>query len=158
MYLLNRTYVCFKYTSGLFRFQEVYCSIFIFIPPSINYTRGFKISHMFGGNRPVCRTLIYFYLYSDSKRSVICTFSAFASSSKLFSVGECFSFIISLIVDLGTPDMIESCRTEMFLLYMISSNNIFMLLFLTKTFLLYRIFIPYKFKELSYNYSVFITS
>lgn len=88
---------------------------------------------MFGGNRPVCRTLIQFYLYSDSNKSVIRTFSAFASSSMLSSVGECFSFIISLIVDLGTPDMIESCRTEMFLLYMISSNNIFMFLFSGKS-------------------------
>ena len=92
----------------------------------------------------MCRTLIQFYLYSDSKRSVICTFSAFASSSALFSVGEYFSFIMSLIVDFGIPVMIESCRTEMFLLYIISSNNIFMFLFLTKAFLLYWKFIPAK--------------
>ena len=142
-----RTYVCFKYTTGLFRFQGVYFNIFIFIPPSINYTRGFGISHMFRRNRPVCRTLIQFYLYSDSNKSVICTFSAFASSSMLSSVGECFSFIISLIVDLGIPDIIESCRTEMFLLYMISSNNIFMFLFFAKSFLLYRIFISYKLRS-----------
>ena len=90
----------------------------------------------------MCRTLIQFYLYSDSNKSVIRTFSAFASSSILSSVGECFSFIMSLIVDLGIPDMIESCRTEMFLLYMISSNNIFMLIFLAKAFLLYRKFVP----------------
>lgn len=36
--------------------------------------------------------------------------------------------MISLIVDLGTPDIIESCRTEMFLSYIISLNNIFMIL------------------------------
>ena len=128
MYLLYRTYVCLKYTSGLFRFQEVYCSIFIFIPPSIYYAKLIKKSHISGGNRPVCRTLVHFYLYSDSNRSVIRTFSALANSSMLFNVGECFSFIISLIVDLGTPDMIESCRTEMFLSYIISLNNIFMIL------------------------------
>ncbi len=95
---------------------------------SINNTNGGYLYHTFKTNRPVCRTLIQFYLYSDSNKSVIRTFSAFASSSMLSSVGECFSFIISLIVDLGTPDMIESCRTEMFLLYIISSNNIFMIL------------------------------
>lgn len=107
------------------------------IASSIYNANGNSSYHAFKINRPVCRTLIQFYLYSDSKRSVIRTFSAFASSSMLFNVGECFSFIISLIVDLGIPDMIESCRTEMFLLYMISSNNIFMFLFLTKAFLLY---------------------
>ncbi len=110
------------------------------IASSIYNANGNSSYHTFRSNRPMCRTLIQFYLYSDSNRSVIRTFSAFASSSILSSVGECFSFMISLIVDLGTPDIIESCRTEMFLLYMISSNNIFMLLFLAKAFILYRYF------------------
>lgn len=103
------------------------------IASSIYNANGNSSYHTFRSNRPMCRTLIQFYLYSDSNRSVIRTFSAFASSSILSSVGECFSFMISLIVDLGTPDIIESCRTEMFLLYMISSNNIFMFLFSGKS-------------------------
>lgn len=65
------------------------------------------------------------YLYSDSYRSEICTFSVLASNSMLSSVGEYTSFAMLLIVDFEIPVIMDSCRTEMFLSYIILFNNIF---------------------------------
>lgn len=58
--------------------------------------------------------------------------SAFASNSMLSIVGEYFPFIILFIVDFEMLDMIDNCLTEMFLLYMISLNNIFMMVIVSK--------------------------
>ena len=66
------------------------------------------------------------YLYSDSYRSEILTSSAIAIFSRFSNVGEYLSFMILLIVDLGIPAINDSCRTEMFFLYMISPSRIFM--------------------------------
>ena len=66
------------------------------------------------------------YLYGESNRSVILTFKAFAICSRLSSVGEYFSFMMLLIVDFEIPVMLDNCRTEMLLLYMMLSSNIFM--------------------------------
>lgn len=66
------------------------------------------------------------YLYGESNRSVILTFKAFAICSRLSSVGEYFSFMMLLIVDFEMPVMLDNCRTEMLLLYMMLSSNIFM--------------------------------
>ena len=65
------------------------------------------------------------YLYGESKRSVIRTFRPVASCSNVSSRGD-FLFMISLIVDFGIPVMSDTCRTDRFLLYIISLNNIFM--------------------------------
>lgn len=72
------------------------------------------------------------YLKSDSKRSVMRILSAFASNSMLSIVGEYFPFMILFIVDFEIPDIIDNCLTEMFLLYMISLNNIFMMVIVSK--------------------------
>lgn len=56
------------------------------------------------------------------------TFSALASNSMLSSVGEYTSFAMLLIVDFEIPVIMDSCRTEMFLSYIILFNNIFMFL------------------------------
>ena len=66
------------------------------------------------------------YLYGESNRSVILIFKTFAICSRLSSVGEYFSFMILLIVDFEMPVMLDNCRTEMLLLYMMLSSNIFM--------------------------------
>ena len=66
------------------------------------------------------------YLYGESNRSVILTFKAFAICSRLSNVGEYFSFMMLLIVDFEIPVMLDNCRTEMLLLYMMLSSNIFM--------------------------------
>lgn len=76
------------------------------------------------------------YLYSDSYRSEMCTFSALASNSMLSSVGEYTSFAMLLIVDFEIPVIMESCRTEIFLLYMVWFNNIFMEILFAKLFVL----------------------
>lgn len=65
------------------------------------------------------------YLYSDSYRSEIRTFSALASNSMLSSVGEYTSFAMLLIVDFEISVIMDSCRTEIFLSYIILFNNIF---------------------------------
>lgn len=72
------------------------------------------------------------YLKSDSKRSVMRILSAFASNSMLSIVGEYFPFMILFIVDFEIPDIIDNCLTEMFLSYMISLNNIFMMVIVSK--------------------------
>lgn len=66
------------------------------------------------------------YLYGESNRSVILVFKAFAICSMWSIVGEYFSFAILLIVDFEMPVMLDNCRTEMFLLYMMLFSNIFM--------------------------------
>lgn len=76
------------------------------------------------------------YLYSDSYSSEMCTFSALASNSMLSSVGEYTSFTMLLIVDFEIPVIMESCRTEMFLSYIILFNNIFMEILFAKLFVL----------------------
>ena len=76
------------------------------------------------------------YLYSDSYRSEMCTFSALASNSMLSSVGEYTSFAMLLIVDFEIPVIMESCRTEMFLSYIILFNNIFIEILFAKLFVL----------------------
>lgn len=66
----------------------------------------------------------------------MCTFSALASNSMLSSVGEYTSFAMLLIVDFEIPVIMESCRTEMFLSYIILFNNIFMEILFAKLFVL----------------------
>lgn len=95
------------------------------------------------------------YLYSDSYRSEIRTFSALASNSMLSSVGEYTSFAMLLIVDFEIPVIMDSCRTEMFLSYIILFNNIFMFLLLTKSFLLYWKIILFIKRVLYYEFKVF---
>ncbi len=76
------------------------------------------------------------YLCSDSYKSEMRTFSALASNSMLSSVGEYTSFAMLLIVDFEIPVIMESCRTEMFLSYIILFNNIFMEILFAKLFVL----------------------
>lgn len=69
---------------------------------------------------------------------MILTFKAFAICSRLSSVGEYFSFMMLLIVDFEMPVMLDNCRTEMLLLYMMLSSNIFMEILFVK----YKFIIP----------------
>ncbi len=73
---------------------------------------------------------------------MILTFKAFAICSRLSSVGEYFSFMMLLIVDFEMPVMLDNCRTEMLLLYMMLSSNIFMQI----------LFVKYKFIILAFYY------
>lgn len=93
--------------------------------PLCNYnTHFFDTFRCFGGNRPEFWTL--FYLYGESYKSEIRTLSTAASFSILSMVGECTSFAILLIVDFEIPVKVASCRADIFLLYIMSANNIFM--------------------------------
>ena len=80
------------------------------------------------------------YLYGESNRSVILVFKAFAICSMWSIVGEYFSFAILLIVDFEMPVMLDNCRTEMFLLYMMLFSNIFMQIVFARVLFLFRIY------------------
>lgn len=73
---------------------------------------------------------------------MILTFKAFAICSRLSSVGEYFSFMMLLIVDFEMSVMLDNCRIEMLLLYMMLSSNIFMEILFAKAWFLFRIFTP----------------
>ena len=68
------------------------------------------------------------YFTEESNRSVIRQFNPIASCSNVLIFGFASSFIPSWTVDFGTPDMMESCRTDKFLSYIIWDNRIFIFL------------------------------
>ena len=65
------------------------------------------------------------YWISDLKRSVTSRWRPFASCSTVSKVGDTCPLTILFIVDLDTPVMIDTWRTERFLSYMICSSNTF---------------------------------
>lgn len=73
----------------------------------------------------------FYYLYGESYKSEIRTLSTAARRSILSIVGEYVSLAMLLIVDFEIPVKVASCRADTFLLYIISANNIFMLLLFT---------------------------
>lgn len=79
----------------------------------------------------------FYYLYGESYKSEIRTLSTAARRSILSIVGEYVSLAMLLIVDFETPVKVASCRADTFLLYIISANNIFILLLLQFLPLLY---------------------
>lgn len=97
------------------------------------------------------RILDTFYLYGESYKSEIRTLSTAARRSILSIVGEYVSLAMLLIVDFEIPVMEASCRADIFLLYIISANNIFILavflfyifLFKEKFYILCRIICGY---------------
>ena len=65
------------------------------------------------------------YFTEESNRSVIRQFNPIANCSRVLIFGFASSFIPSWTVDFWTPDMMESCRTDKFLSYIIWDNRIF---------------------------------
>ena len=70
-------------------------------------------------------------MYGESYKSEIRTLSTAARRSILSIVGEYVSLAMLLIVDFEIPVNVASCRADTFLLYIISANNIFILLLFT---------------------------
>ena len=65
------------------------------------------------------------YWISDSKRSVTFRWRPLAICSTVSKVGDTCPLTILFIVDLDTPVMIDTWRTERFLSYMICPSNTF---------------------------------
>ena len=84
-------------------------------------------------NRPRSRTLFVnqatVYLYGESYRSDIRTFSFRANCSRVSRRGDALLLRMSLSVDRGIPVKIETCRMDRFLSDIILSSNIFILVF-----------------------------
>lgn len=84
-------------------------------------------------NRPRSRTLFVnqatVYLYGESYRSDIRTFSFRANCSRVSRRGDVRPLMISLSVDRGIPVKIETWRMDRFLSDIILSSNIFILVF-----------------------------
>lgn len=91
-------------------------------------------------NRPRSRTLfakqVAVYLYGESYRSEIRTFSFRANCSRVSRRGDVRPLMISLSVDRGIPVKIETWRMDRFLSCMIFDNNISMQILFPKIELL----------------------
>lgn len=75
------------------------------------------------------------YLYGESKRSLILIFNPAANCSIVSILGLMSPILISAIVDLGIPVIMETWRSVSLCLYIISSSKIFIYSFYPKNLL-----------------------
>lgn len=110
----------------------LYCAHLLFV----TIIRTF--STLFVTQEGIVQNSGHFYLYGESYKSEIRTLSTAARRSILSIVGEYVSLAILLIVDFEIPVKVASCRADTFLLYIISANNIFILILFSLFYFLFK--------------------
>lgn len=86
------------------------------------------IVEIFAPPADIVPAMWYYYLYSESKRSVILTSSAIAIVSSWNNVGDTFPFSMLLSVDFPIPDFFANCIKVNRFSVLFSHNRIFTLL------------------------------